>query len=208
MVKMLTFNSKLLVLVIIACAAKVVYTSTEDEMVEQSHLFDDLAVEQSSSDLKNARLAETVTKFLQEDHIAEAAGGMSGTENFMATAADVLLQSWVNDAGLTASAQANKLSLVVRYAGTGYDLLKGSPEGDFNGGGIDSGIKKTREIFTHTYNSRKEAYYRGRSMKVPDQVSFHASESCAKKSTVKAYSGRKSYMDELKTSTSISGKNI
>ena len=159
---MLTFidNSKLLVLVIIACAA---YTSADDETLMQSDFFDDLAVEQSS---------------------------------------------WANDAELTALAQANKLSLVVRYAGTGYDLLKGSPEGDFDRGGIDPGIRKTREIFTHTYDSGKEAYYSGKSMKVPDQVSFHASESCAKKSTVKAYSGRKSYMNELQTSTSISGKNI
>ena len=106
----------------------------------------------------------------------------------------------------TALAQlVDELSLVTRYAGTGYNLVKGNPEGDFNIGGVDPGIRTTWEVFAHTYTTGKEAFYRKRSMKVPDQVIFLMSESCASSHTVKAYSGRKSYMKELQTSVSVSG---
>ena len=101
--------------------------------------------------------------------------------------------------------QVDQLSLVTRYAGTGYNLIKGNPEGDFNYGGIDPGLKVTNVIFTHTYARGKKAYYRGRAMQVPDQVNFHMSQSCASSHSVQAYSGRKSYMKELETSVSISG---
>ena len=103
--------------------------------------------------------------------------------------------------------QFNQLSLATRYAGTGYNLIKGNPEGDFNYGGVDPGIKTTNYIFTHTYRNRKRAYYLGRTMQVPDQVNFHMSQSCAASHTVNAYSGRKSYMRELESSISVSGKN-
>ena len=107
----------------------------------------------------------------------------------------------------TALAQVlDELSLVTRYAGTGYNLVRGNPEGDFNVGGVDPGIRTTWEVFAHTYTTGKEAFYRGRTMQVPDQVTFLMSESCASSHTVKAYSGRKSYMKELQTSVSVSGK--
>ena len=105
----------------------------------------------------------------------------------------------------TAEVQYNKLSLVTRYAGTGYNLIRGNPEGDFSYGGVDPGIKTTNEIFAHTYTKRKRAYYLGKTMQVPDQVNFHMSHSCAASHTVQAYSGRKSYMKELETSVSVSG---
>ena len=105
----------------------------------------------------------------------------------------------------TAEVQYNQLSLATRYAGTGYNLIRGNPEGDFNYGGVDPGIKTTNEIFAHTYTKRKRAYYLGKTMQVPDQVNFHMSHSCAASHTVKAYSGRKSYMKELETSVSVSG---
>ena len=102
--------------------------------------------------------------------------------------------------------QFNQLSLATRYAGTGYNLIKGNPEGDFNYGAVDPGIKTTNEIFTHTYRNGKRVYYLGKAMQVPDQVKFHMSDSCAASHTVKAYSGRKSYMKELESSISVSGK--
>ena len=52
-----------------------------------------------------------------------------------------------------ALAQLDQLSLVTRYAGTGYNLVRGSPEGDFNYGGVDPGIRTTQEIFAHTYTT-------------------------------------------------------
>lgn len=104
-----------------------------------------------------------------------------------------------------AQEQIDRLSLVTRYTGTGYNLVRGNPEGDFNRGGIDPGIKTTNEIFSHTYTMRKKAFYLGRGMDVPDQVNFHMTQSCAASHSVQAYSGRKSYMKELERSVSVSG---
>ena len=197
--KMFTLN--LFVLLIIACAAKAYEDG--DDILAKSRLLDDLTAEQSSLDPDlQEESAQTITKIIQDDHTAEATGDQS-TQDFMTKA---LLQSWTNETGLMVTVQASKLSIVTRYAGTGYDLLKGNPEGDFNRGGIDPGIRKTREIFSHSYKSRKKVFYRGKRMKVPDQVSFHMSQSCAASRSVSAYSGRKSYMNELKTSVGVSGK--
>ena len=101
--------------------------------------------------------------------------------------------------------QLDRLSLVTRYTGVGYNIIRGNPEGDFNRGGIDPGIKTTHVIFAHTYKTGKKAYYRGRPMEVPDQVNFHMSQSCAASHSVQAFSGRKSYMKELDTSVSVGG---
>ena len=105
----------------------------------------------------------------------------------------------VDEFEYNALAQLDLLSLVTRYAGIGYNIIKGNPEGNFNRGGIDPGIKTTRVIFAHTYRMRKRAVYQGRAMEVPDQVNFHMSQSCASSHSVKAFSGRKSYMKELQT---------
>ena len=104
--------------------------------------------------------------------------------------------------------QLDQLSLVTRYAGVGYNIIRGNPEGDFNRGGIDPGIKTTHAIFAHTYKSGKKAYYRSSTMDVPDQVLFHMSQSCTSSSSVKAFSGRKSYMKELDTSVSVRGTSL
>ncbi len=50
----------------------------------------------------------------------------------------------------------NSASLVTRYAGMGYNLLQANPEGDFNRGGVDPGIKTTRFVFKHTYSHAEE----------------------------------------------------
>ena len=104
-----------------------------------------------------------------------------------------------------ALAQLDHLSLVTRYAGLGYNIIRGNPEGDFNRGGIDPGIKTTRVIFAHTYRMGKRAFYLGRTMELPDQIKFHEVQSCASSHSVNAYSGRKSYMKELETSVSVGG---
>ena len=101
--------------------------------------------------------------------------------------------------------QLDHLSLVTRYTGVGYNIIRGNPEGDFNRGGIDPGIKTTHVIFAHTYKTGKKAYYRGRPMEVPDQVNFHMTQSCAASHSVQAFSGQKSYMKELDTSVSVGG---
>ena len=101
--------------------------------------------------------------------------------------------------------QVDQLSLVTRYTGVGYNIIRGNPEGDFDRGGVDPGIKTIHEIFDLTYKRGKQAFYQGKAMDVPDQVSFHVSQSCAASHSVKAFSGRKSYMKQLDRSVSVSG---
>ena len=104
-----------------------------------------------------------------------------------------------------ALAEHGELSLVTRYAGMGYNILKANPEGDFYLGGTDPGIKTTRFIFNFTYADGKEAFYKDKMMLVPDQVTFHMSESCAKSHTSDAYSGQTSYKHELSVNVEASG---
>ena len=100
---------------------------------------------------------------------------------------------------------SDELSLVTRYAGMGYNILEANPEGDFSYGGADPGIKTTRFIFKLTNEKKKEAFYKGETMEVPDQVTFHMSESCAKSRTSNAYSGQTSYKHKLSVNVDASG---
>ena len=92
---------------------------------------------------------------------------------------------------------------IARYAGMGYNLLRGNPEGDFESGGKDPGILDTHWIFNLTYTLNKEGYLNGETVAVPDQVEFQPSQSCSSKSSTKAYSGQKSYQKQLKRSVNL-----
>ena len=76
-----------------------------------------------------------------------------------------------------------------------HDLLMANPEGDFNLGGVDPGIKSTRFIFEHTYSQGKEAYYNGQVL-----------QSCAMSEITNAYSGQTSYKNELSVNVDESGE--
>ncbi len=106
----------------------------------------------------------------------------------------------------SAEIEVDSASLVTRYAGMGYNILQANPEGDFNRGGIDPGIKTTRFVFKHTYTQGNEIYYQGRRMQVPDQVTFHQTHSCAQSHSTKAYSGQTSYRKELSVNVETEGK--
>ena len=93
--------------------------------------------------------------------------------------------------------QANSFHLLTRYAGMSYNLLEANPEGDFYRGGIDPGIKTTRHVFKLTNNLGKQSFYSGREVTVPDQVVFHAVETCAEGRSNQTFIGRKSYIKEL-----------
>lgn len=84
----------------------------------------------------------------------------------------------------------------------GYNILQVNPEG----GSDDSGIKRTRFIFRHTYDQCKREYYNGQALEIPDQVTFHATESCSRRDISNAYSGETSYKRELSRSVDASGK--
>lgn len=86
---------------------------------------------------------------------------------------------------------------ITRFAGMGYNLLRGNPEGDFERGGKDPGLRDTRWIFNLTYRMNKEGLYNGKSVQVPDQVEFQPTQTCASRSLTRAYSGQTSYQKEL-----------
>ena len=111
---------------------------------------------------------------------------------------DRLLRVRTRDRGKTAHKETvDQLSLVTHYVGVGYNIIRGSPDGNFDLGGRDPGILLTRSIFTFTYKKNKEAFYLGKSMKVPDQVNFASSSGCSQKRQSYAFSGAKSYQKEL-----------
>ncbi len=97
----------------------------------------------------------------------------------------------------TAKVEVDSASLVTRHVGMGYNILQANPEGDFNRGGIDHGIKTTRFVFKHTYSQGNEIYYQGRRMQVPNQVTFHQTQSCVQSHSTDACSGQTSYRNEL-----------
>lgn len=103
-----------------------------------------------------------------------------------------------------AEEEADKLSSVIRNVGMGYNLLKGSPDGDFDRGGIDPGI--LRPIFEFTYEDGKEAFFQQTTVQVPDQVNFQARESCTRRSQSDAYSGAKSYQSSLNIGGGVGGE--
>jgi hypothetical protein len=102
--------------------------------------------------------------------------------------------SLMSDANLQ---EKDALYPITRYTGMGYNYLRGNPEGDFNIGGKDPGIRSTRWIFNLTYSMGREGYYRGKTVAIPDQVNFHPTQSCTKQSSTRAYSGQTSYQKEL-----------
>lgn len=100
----------------------------------------------------------------------------------------------------------DELSQLTEYVGIAYNALEARPEGDFEHGGLNPGIKTTRFIFNLTYCNRKEVIYNGQPMQEPDQVEFTQTDACAAREAVNAYSGQTSYRNELSQSIEVSGK--
>lgn len=107
-----------------------------------------------------------------------------------------------------ADEEADQLTALTRYVGIGYNLLKGSPDGDFLSGGVDPGVLTTRTIFDFTYKEGKDAYYMDATVQVPDQVNFQPIASCSTNSRASVYSGAKSYQNSLNFGINAKGKYV
>lgn len=114
------------------------------------------------------------------------------------------------DEGEALEEASDSLTAVTRYVGVPYHLLKGSPDGDFDAGGIDPGIRATRNIFEFTYDEGKTAYsyVDGETVSVPDQVNFQPQASCSRNRQNNLYSGAKSYQKSLDFGLNVGGKSI
>lgn len=102
--------------------------------------------------------------------------------------------------------ETDQLTTITRYVGVGYNLLRGSPDGDFERGGVDPGILSTGVIFEFTYDKGKEAYFMDSPMQVPDQVNFQPASSCSTRHKSSVYSGAKSYQKSLNIGVDAGGK--
>ena len=104
------------------------------------------------------------------------------------------------------SAELDRLRIMTRYAGMGYNLLSGNPEGERTYGGKDPGLMTTRFIVEHTFGGQNPpATFKQQSLEIPDQVEFTISDSCTTKDRANAYSGQTSYKNELSLSIEASG---
>ena len=102
--------------------------------------------------------------------------------------------------------QSDLLSAATRFVGVGYNYIRGSPEGEFSSGGRDPGVLITSHILKFTYSEGKKATFAGGPMSVPDQVVFQPEESCFGRDTTSAYSGAKSYQEEIGVGINAEGK--
>ena len=107
-----------------------------------------------------------------------------------------------------AEEETDQLTSITRYVGIGYNLLKGSPDGDFILGGADPGVLTTKMVFAFTYQEKKESYFSDEVVQVPDQVSFQPIVSCSKRNKASVYSGEKSYQKSLNYGIDAKGMSL
>ena len=165
--------------------------------------------QQKGSALQLERVAQTVRAYTQQ----------SLKQKFVEHLFQKLLQRtslaeteqrdpWHSSNEDVAEDEADQLSAVTRYVGVGYNLLKGSPDGDFDQGGKDPGILATHEIFDFTYDEGKDVFFNHEEVKVPDQVNVQPLSSCSSRSQKNAYSGAKSYQKSLGGGVGLGGKKL
>lgn len=111
----------------------------------------------------------------------------------------------MNDTNST-TPQVSGISKLVSF---GYNLIRGCPEGEFENGGIDDGIRTTNPIFKFTFNMEKNDSYLDSSLFQPDQVTYEPrSESdIVIESSDMIYGGGKSYRDAMSPGVSAAGKD-
>eukprot|EP00057_Strongylocentrotus_purpuratus_P011674 XP_011666148.1 PREDICTED: uncharacterized protein LOC105439147 [Strongylocentrotus purpuratus] len=92
----------------------------------------------------------------------------------------------------------------VQFLGTGYNILEGNPGGqDLNEGGLDPGLKVTRQVFSLSYDEEKltddNAY------SVPDEIIYTKRDGSSEGCTVSSVYGSRSYQEELKIQSEVEG---
>lgn len=164
----------------------------------------------SSSYSNDYRLSNKMADNLRRH---QAKNAFAQKETFLGIMLAKLLQKSTNKGALkhtladeVAEEEADKASTLIRYVGIGYNVLQGCPDGSFDRGGIDPGIKPTREIFDFTYKEDREEFYRDITVQVPDQVNFQPISSCSGRSKTSAYSGAKNYQKSLGLGLNLGGK--
>lgn len=96
--------------------------------------------------------------------------------------------------------------LATDFAGVGYDLIRGNPEGASETGGIDPGFRLTHFLFNRANNtSGKKGYYNGNKIYIPDIVEYQSASSCAAEEKVSMYDGSESYQNSLSANVEVEG---
>lgn len=154
--------------------------------------------------VKRNLLSDKITE-LTEDKISELAKSILISESkrtVRSTNDNRTLESTIMNGTGDITHEVTGISRLVSF---GYNLIRGCPDGGFENGGIDSGIRTSHSIFKFTFHKGKNDSYFDSSYSQPDQVHFEPSlESLESSDNV--YGGGKSYRDAITTGVSAAGK--
>ena len=93
----------------------------------------------------------------------------------------------------------------VNFIGIGYDIINGNPEGgDLASGGVDPGLKVSRNIFKLTYDNGQTS--NDGEFTIPDETTFDHRSSSSSETRVTTFYGTKSYQEKLSVGVSVSGE--
>ena len=158
----------------------------------QQHSAKDLLIEEilNMSEERAAELARSLMKNAVQagvsEHKPEVAAQTLATET-------ALKNFLISDTG--------EISNVSRLVTLGYNLIRGSPEGEFEAGGNDVGIKPANQIFKFTFKLNS-------SFNVPDQVNYTVHPNYNQTLSKSVYVGGQSYRDGLADGVSASGTYV
>jgi len=92
------------------------------------------------------------------------------------------------------------------FVGSGYNLVKGNPDGhNLANGGVDPGLLPARRMLQLTYKENRKS--ENLKYVVPDQINFAPRDSCMEEKTHDIIISAKSYQKQLEVSVSAEGKS-
>lgn len=139
---------------------------------------------------------------MSEESAAELAAAMSVSKtDTTEQAAESAMQDPIV---LEATHDVSNVSKLVSF---GYNLIRGCPEGEFESGGMDVGIRSTNQIFKFTFDKGKVDSYVDSTLSQPDQVDYIPRTVYTLLTADNVYGGGKSYRDTVTTAVTAAGKS-
>ena len=92
----------------------------------------------------------------------------------------------------------------IAFIGSGYDLVRGNPDGqEIKNGGVEPGLLPAKRILEISYEKGRKSD--NNKYLVPDQIRFVVRNSCASSKTHSIITNSNSYQKELKVSVTAEG---
>ena len=114
-------------------------------------------------------------------------------------------QSWTKDPYKPArimNGDPPAISDLSRLVSLGYNLIRGCPDGQFETGGSDPGIRTAQQIFKYSFDQDKTD---SNSLAEPDQVEFIDYANYTLDSYYYVFGGEKSYRDSMNDEVDAAG---